>query len=195
MSAPLQTNREIKKSPVAQPETPSLTMAVHFHKDQDNPKLLKSYRDEERRYSVKWPWRTQIPNLSDNFGLCLGRLKSLIRRVRENTDLLKEYDKVFKNQSERGIIEVAGKIDGMMTHRFDTFRVQSDIIFQGLTTRQSHSRYAVLAEYVSHQGLCHGAAYSVQYGDWQNVIVQANHQITLTKYDSDSSTTESQIRL
>ena len=42
MSAPLQTNREIKKSPVAQPETPSLTMAVHFHKDQDNPKLLKS---------------------------------------------------------------------------------------------------------------------------------------------------------
>ena len=73
-------------------------------------------RDEEGRYSVKWSWQTQIPYLSDNFGLCLGRLKSLIRRMRENIDLLKECDKTFKDQFEREIIEVAGKIDGMMVH-------------------------------------------------------------------------------
>ncbi|VDD92120.1 unnamed protein product [Enterobius vermicularis] len=32
-------------------------------------------RDEKGRYSVLWPWRAQTPHFSDNFGLCLGRLK------------------------------------------------------------------------------------------------------------------------
>ncbi|VDD93584.1 unnamed protein product [Enterobius vermicularis] len=25
-------------------------------------------KNEKDHYSVKWPWRAQIPNLSDNFG-------------------------------------------------------------------------------------------------------------------------------
>ena len=92
-------------------------------------------------------------------------------------------------------IQLIGKNAREDMHHFGTFRVQSDIIFRGLTTGQSRSRYAVLAGHVDHEPSRHGAAYSDQYGDWQNVIVQANCQITLTKYVSEASTTEDQIKL
>lgn len=72
-------------------------------------------RDEKGRYSVLWPWRAQTPHFSDNFGLCLGRLKSLMKRMHKNV-LLKEYDKVFEDQRERGVIKIADRIDGKMVH-------------------------------------------------------------------------------
>ena len=55
---------------------------------------------------VSLPWKIDcLPYLKDNYELVLGRLNSLYSRLKENPELLKEYDAVFKEQLEKGIIE------------------------------------------------------------------------------------------
>ena len=41
--------------------------------------------------SVGWPWRTNNPNLPDNYQLAYGRLKSMLKRLHENHQLLMAY--------------------------------------------------------------------------------------------------------
>lgn len=64
-------------------------------------------RDQDGRYSVGWPWRSVKLTLAPTFGLCVGRLNSLLKRLRGHPELLKEYKAVFEYQLEQGIIERA----------------------------------------------------------------------------------------
>ncbi|KAI5633297.1 putative peptidase (DUF1758) domain-containing protein [Phthorimaea operculella] len=59
---------------------------------------------EGGRYYVKWPWTHYPPSLPTNYGLDLGRLKSLIRRLDKR--MLEEYEDILKSQLEAGIIEI-----------------------------------------------------------------------------------------
>ena len=68
-------------------------------------------RDETGRYNVSWPWKTETPQLPTNFTMCVGRLKSTLRRLQEHPDLLEQYDQVFKSQLEQGIIENVEKVE------------------------------------------------------------------------------------
>lgn len=80
----------------------------------DSPKVLQD--DEivqffnrttvirDGRYFVKWPWVQYPPDLPVKFGLSLGRLKSLLKRLDIST--LHRYDAVFQDQLEKGVIEV-----------------------------------------------------------------------------------------
>lgn len=52
-------------------------------------------RDEKGHSATKWPWQLSILNLPNNFGLCLERLKSLIKLMQESPDLFEENDKMF----------------------------------------------------------------------------------------------------
>lgn len=45
------------------------------------------------------------PLLHDHFVLCKKRLESLHSRLKQNPDLLKKYDDIFKSQRSLGIIE------------------------------------------------------------------------------------------
>lgn len=59
---------------------------------------------ENGRYHVKWPWTQYPPELQVNFGLALGRLKSLIRR--SDHEILATYNDVIQDQLNKGIVEV-----------------------------------------------------------------------------------------
>lgn len=61
---------------------------------------------QDGRYMVRWPWIQYPPDLPSNFGLALGRLKSVLRRL--DAESLSEYDAILKEQLELGIIEVVG---------------------------------------------------------------------------------------
>lgn len=55
------------------------------------------------RYYVKWPWTCHSPNLPINYGLALGRLQSLIKRM--DMKSLEMYENILQEQERLGIIE------------------------------------------------------------------------------------------
>ena len=62
--------------------------------------------DCKGRYQVSLPWKNDISEpLSSHFELCKGRLLSLHSRLKQNPELLNEYDLIFKEQQTQGIIE------------------------------------------------------------------------------------------
>lgn len=56
------------------------------------------------RYQVKWPFIQFPPDLPTNYNLAYGRLKSLLKREKEET--LKEYNDILQEQLEANIIEI-----------------------------------------------------------------------------------------
>lgn len=60
----------------------------------------------DMRYEVPLPWRSTHLNISLNYQLSLNRLNSLLRKLRQDSQLLTEYDKVMQEQLKNGIIEV-----------------------------------------------------------------------------------------
>ncbi|XP_063364633.1 uncharacterized protein LOC134653232 [Cydia amplana] len=64
------------------------------------------------RYEVTWPWIEYPPQLPVNFGMALGRLKSLVSRLDSAT--LQEYDDILKEQLNGNVIEI------VEPHRNDT---------------------------------------------------------------------------
>jgi len=57
------------------------------------------------RYEVKLPWKSSHPVLPDSYELSLSRLGSNLRQLRQQPEVLSEYDNVIKDQMERGIVE------------------------------------------------------------------------------------------
>ena len=64
---------------------------------------------KEGRYQVAWPWRKEDFTLPESYELCIDRLKSLYKRLKENPELLQKYDSVIQDQLHKGIIEVLDK--------------------------------------------------------------------------------------
>ena len=62
------------------------------------------------RYQVSLPWKPSHEALPDNYHLSKKRLLSLLRRLKQNPSILKEYDATIKDQLSRGIVEVVGDI-------------------------------------------------------------------------------------
>ena len=58
------------------------------------------------RYQVSLPWKGgNFASLSDDYDLCLARLRYVFNRLKGNPELLNEYDQIFKSQIAEGIIE------------------------------------------------------------------------------------------
>uniref|UniRef100_A0A9J2PQR3 Reverse transcriptase domain-containing protein n=1 Tax=Ascaris lumbricoides TaxID=6252 RepID=A0A9J2PQR3_ASCLU len=65
-------------------------------------------RESDGRICVGWPWKPDVHKpLSNNYGLCCGRLRSIWVRLQKNPDLLQKYHATFQEQEKRGIIEKA----------------------------------------------------------------------------------------
>ncbi|XP_068758056.1 uncharacterized protein [Montipora capricornis] len=64
---------------------------------------------KNNRYEVHLPWKTPHPSLPDNYELSRKRLENLLKRLRQEPEILKEYDSVIKEQLQRGIVEVVEK--------------------------------------------------------------------------------------
>ena len=61
-------------------------------------KFNKSLNYKNGRYSVTWPWKNEKPELPENRTMAVGRLKSLVRRMKDNPDLIKKYDDIIEDQ-------------------------------------------------------------------------------------------------
>ena len=59
------------------------------------------------RYEVSLPWKCAHPPLNDHYELAVRRLNGLLKRLKQNPEVLKQYDLVIKEQLSKGIIESA----------------------------------------------------------------------------------------
>lgn len=57
------------------------------------------------RYEAGWPWKDGISEIPDNFKLAFSRLRSLLRRVEKQDEVVKTYDDTIKAQLQTGVIE------------------------------------------------------------------------------------------
>ena len=57
------------------------------------------------RYQVSLPWREYHESLPTNHELSLKRLHGLLRRLRQQPEVLAEYDKILREQIAKGIVE------------------------------------------------------------------------------------------
>jgi hypothetical protein len=57
------------------------------------------------RYYVKWPWKEGDPDLPENRGLVVGRLRSLVTRFKKQPGLMSKYNEIIQDQLEKGVIE------------------------------------------------------------------------------------------
>ena len=62
-------------------------------------------RLKDGRYEVELPWKDPHPTLPDNYQLCLRRLYGLVRRLKQDPDVLHEYDSIIHDQIQQGIVE------------------------------------------------------------------------------------------
>ena len=82
--------------------------ALGIMKDESSvyEKFIQQVSFNGQRYQVKLPWKENHPPLPDNFELCRRRLISLLKRLKQNPQLLVEYDSVIKDQLDREIVEI-----------------------------------------------------------------------------------------
>uniref|UniRef100_A0A146LXE2 Pro-Pol polyprotein n=1 Tax=Lygus hesperus TaxID=30085 RepID=A0A146LXE2_LYGHE len=66
------------------------------------------------RYYVKWPWVEFPPHLSKNFGLAMGRLQSLLKRL--DHQQRRQYNDVLEEQLDKGIIEIVCDPESPASH-------------------------------------------------------------------------------
>ena len=62
---------------------------------------------ENNRYVVNLPFKEDHPLIEDNFNLNMNRLENLMKKLKRDPELLKQYDDVIKQQRDLGIIEKA----------------------------------------------------------------------------------------
>ncbi|MCP9261866.1 Pao retrotransposon peptidase family protein [Dirofilaria immitis] len=69
----------------------------------DDDQALKQFKQttikQEGKCQTCWPWKDSKQKLSDSYKLCLGRLKSLIRRLQLQS-LLQTYNETIKEQHQ-----------------------------------------------------------------------------------------------
>ena len=70
-----------------------------------------SVRFVEGRYEVELPWKEAHPILPDNYRLCVRRLKGLLKRLKHDPEILKEYNSIIQDQLQQGIVEIVKPFD------------------------------------------------------------------------------------
>ena len=65
--------------------------------------------NSEGRYETKLPFNENHELLNDNYELCKNRLLHLHKKLKQDPELMKKYESVFKEQKDLGIIEEVSK--------------------------------------------------------------------------------------
>jgi hypothetical protein len=85
-------------------ETESIGI-VPESEDAVHQQFLNEIQMKDGRYEVSLPWKDGHPTLPDNYNLSCTRLGSTLRRLRRTPEILREYDRVIRDQEKKGIIE------------------------------------------------------------------------------------------
>ena len=76
---------------------------------QEENSVLETFKEtvifKNQRYEVGLPWKEAHDPLPENRSLSQRRLQSLLKRLSRKPELLKEYDRVIKDQLDKGMIE------------------------------------------------------------------------------------------
>ena len=110
-----------------QTEKQELEMLMHNLWDLDSIGIRESDKVHEsvldaitftgNRYSVGLPWKIGHKPLPSNYNVSLLRLKSQVKKLRHNPDILEKYDAIISEQVQDGIIEqVSGMEPAVKTH-------------------------------------------------------------------------------
>ena len=67
--------------------------------------FIQNIEVEDNRYCVTLPCKENHELLPDNYELSLSRLQSLLKRLRSDPEMYKEYDDIIRDQEKKGIIE------------------------------------------------------------------------------------------
>jgi len=70
-----------------------------------DPEFLKNIQYRNNHYEVLLPWRRDSSDIADHYNLCSNRLHFLHQRLLKKPEILKEYDRILKEQLRQGIIE------------------------------------------------------------------------------------------
>ncbi|XP_065902306.1 uncharacterized protein [Dysidea avara] len=90
--------------------------------NQDTPDVYAEFERrisfKDGRYEVALPWKETHGALSSNYELSLKRLTGLLRRLRQLPDVFQQYDKVIREQLDKGIVEIVSDkaIQNSMVH-------------------------------------------------------------------------------
>ena len=79
------------------------TIGISDSPDQcDNDVALKKFSEtlkyDQGWYSVTWSWKEDCPDLPENKALALGRLRSLVSRMKNDPVLIQKYDEIIEDQ-------------------------------------------------------------------------------------------------
>ena len=74
--------------------------------DPVSDQFTSSIQRKEGRYEVSLPWREYHNPLPVNYHLCHKRLRGLLQRLKQEPDVLHEYDSIIRDQLEKGVVEV-----------------------------------------------------------------------------------------
>lgn len=76
---------------------------------QEESSVLELFKEtitlRNQRYKVSLPWEEAHDPLPDNHSLRQRRLQSFLKRLSQKPEKLEEYDRVIKDQLDKGIIE------------------------------------------------------------------------------------------
>ena len=80
-------------------------------KDNVHEALLDDIVFTGERYSVSLPWKEGHGPLPLNYNNCVARLKSQIRKLKQDPKVLHEYDRIISEQLQTGIISKVSKME------------------------------------------------------------------------------------
>ena len=81
------------------------SLGIKSNESAVNDKLLKDIIFDGIRHEVRLPFMETDPPLPDNYQLSKTRLESLVRRLKPNPELFRQYDQVIQEQLEDNVIE------------------------------------------------------------------------------------------
>ena len=82
----------------------SLESLGTIDKETVEERFLQNVSKKDGRYVVKLPWKDQHPFLYDNFVLAKKRLQSQLKRLRQNSALLKQYSELINEKLKNNIV-------------------------------------------------------------------------------------------
>ena len=82
------------------------TLGIRKNESSVYDTFMQTINFQAGRHCVRLPWKDSHPTLPDNLDLSQRRLYGLLRRLRQEPRILKEYDAIIKEQLEKGIVEV-----------------------------------------------------------------------------------------
>ena len=81
------------------------SLGIHGPERTVHDEFVDAISFKDGRYQVSLPWKEFHKPLPDHYQLSLKRLWGLLRRLRQNPTVLREYDHIIRDQLKMGIVE------------------------------------------------------------------------------------------